>query len=141
MLLPVIGDSLAAVVLIIALFLEFKGAGFYVGLLWGALVMLGTPALNAVSQDVVTPGLKGTSWGMAVFCMYVFGGGWAPLAVGLISDAFITSLGYTDVTSLQSALYIVACSGFLASIILFIGSRSYPADMDKVKGAKLQSEK
>jgi MFS family permease len=141
MLLPVIGDSLASIVLIIALFLEFKGAGFYVGMIWGALVMFGTPALNAVSQDVVTPGLKGTAWGMAVFCMYVFGGGWAPMLVGVISDAFITSFGFTDAVSLQSALYIMACSGFIAAIIFFIGSRSYPADMDRVKGKKLESER
>jgi MFS family permease len=136
MLLPVIGDSLAAIVLITALLFEFKGAGFYIGLLWGALVMLGTPALNAVSQDVVSPAYKGMSWGMAVFCMYVFGGGWAPILVGEISR----KLG-NNAASLQTALIIAACSGFVASIILWLGSRPYPADMDKVKGAKLQTEK
>ena len=136
MLLPVIGDSLAAVVFIVALLLEFKGVGFYIGFLWGALVMLGTPALNAVSQDVVSPAYKGMSWGMAVFCMYAFGGGWAPKIVGEISQ----QLG-NDAKSLQTALIIAACSGFVASVILWIGSRYYPADMDKVKGAKLEYEK
>jgi len=136
MYLAVIGDSLAATILIIALLLEFKGAGFFVGLLWGVMVMLGTPALNAVSQDVVRPAVKGSSWGMAVFSMYVFGGGWAPLLVGEISH----KLG-DNAASLQTALMIAACCGFIASIVLWIGSRHYPSDMDKVKGAKLEAEK
>lgn len=136
MLLPVIGDILAAVVLIAAVSLDFKGPGYAIGLLWGALVMLGTPALNAVSQDVVVPAVKGMSYGMTVFCMYVFGGGWAPIIVGKISDA----LG-GGAPGLKSALIIVAFSGFVAAFIEWLGSRTYPADMDKVKNAVLEAEK
>jgi MFS family permease len=135
MFLPIIGDFMAAIILIIAVLLDFKGPGYVVGLLWGAMVMLGTPALNAVTQDVVVPALKGTSWGMAVFCMYVFGGGWAPIVVGAISDA----LG-GGVPGLRNALIIVAFSGFLAAFVLWLGSRQYPADMDKVKDAVLEAE-
>ncbi len=136
MLLPVIGDILAAIVLITALSLDMKGAGYIIGLLWGAMVMLGTPALNVVSQDVVVPAVKGLSYGMTVFCMYVFGGGWAPIIVGRISD---TMGGGAE--GLKIALIIVAFSGFIAAFFEWLGSRTYAADMDRVKGFVLESEK
>lgn len=136
MLLPVIGDILAAIVLITALSLDMKGAGYIIGLLWGAMVMLGTPALNVVSQDVVVPAVKGLSYGMTVFCMYVFGGGWAPIIVGRISDA----MG-GGAEGLKTALIIVAFSGFIAAFFEWLGSRTYAADMDRVKGFVLESEK
>ncbi len=136
MLLAMTGDGLAAAVMIAALLLDVKGAGYYLAVLWGMMVMIGTPALNAVSQDVVKPALKGTSWGMAVFCMYVFGGGWAPIVVGAISD----SLG-GGAEGLKQALIIVAFSGFVAAFLLWLGSRHYPDDMDRVKNAVLEAEK
>ena len=136
MLLAMAGDGLAAVVLIAALLLDVRGPGYVLGVIWGMLVMIGTPALNAVSQDVVMPALKGTSWGMAVFCMYVFGGGWAPIVVGAISDA----LG-GGAAGLKTALIIVAFSGIAAAFLLWLGSRHYPADMDRVKNAVLEAEK
>ena len=136
MLLAMTGDGLAAIVLIAALLLDVRGPGYVLGVIWGMMVMVGTPALNAVSQDVVMPALKGTSWGMAVFCMYVFGGGWAPIVVGAISDA----LG-GGAAGLKTALIIVAFSGIVAAFLLWLGSRHYPADMDRVKNAVLEAEK
>ena len=136
MLLPVIGDMLASIVLIVAVTLDMKGPGFVVVLLWGAMVMIGTPPLTAVTQDVVTPAVKGLSYGMSVFSMYVFGGGWGPIMVGGISDA----LG-GGAEGLKSAFYFIALAGFVAAFLLWLGSRHYPGDMDKVKGAVLQAEK
>ncbi|TAL38664.1 MAG: MFS transporter [Spirochaetes bacterium] len=136
MLLPVIGDILAAIILIIALYLEARGAGFIILCLWGAMVMVGVPPLTAVTQDVVEPAVKGLSYGMAVFCMYLFGGGWGPIVTGVISDALG---GGAD--GLKYALIIIALSGFVAAFIEWLGSRSYPADLDKVKGLVLEQEK
>jgi MFS family permease len=136
MLLPAIGDILAAIVLIVALYLDMKGAGFIVALLWGAMVMIGVPPLTAVTQDVVEPAVKGISYGMCVFCMYVLGGGWGPIIVGGISD----SLG-GGAEGLKMALYIVALAGFAASIFEWLGSRSYQTDLEKVKGITFEAEK
>jgi MFS family permease len=136
MLLAMTGDGLAAVVLIAALLLDVQGPGYVLGVIWGMMVMVGTPALNAVSQDVVMPALKGTSWGMAVFCMYVFGGGWAPIVVGVISDA----LG-GGAAGLKTALIIVAFSGIVAAFLLWLGSRHYPGTWTGVKNAVLEAEK
>ena len=136
MLLPVIGDSLAAIVLIIALYLNMQNIGFYVILLWGVLVMLGTPAITAVTQDVVPPAVKGFSYGMALFCMYFLGGAWGPILVGRLSDVF-----GGGAEGLKCALYVAALSGFVASVVLWLGSRTYPDDMAKVKDATFQVEK
>ena len=135
MLLPAIADSLAAVVLIVATTMNLQGTGYIVMCFWGVMVMIGTPALNAVTQDVVSTAFKGTSFGMAVLCMYVFGGGWGPILVGKISDM----LG-GGAYGLQQAFYVVAIAGFVSTAIFLIGARSYEADMDKVKGDSLEAE-
>jgi MFS family permease len=136
MLLPVIGDILAAIVLIIALYLNMTGPGYIVALLWGAMVMIGVPPLTAVTQDVVEPAVKGISYGMCVFCMYVLGGAWGPILVGKISDA----LG-GGAEGLKVALYIMALAGFAAAIFEWLGSKTYQADIEKVKGVTFKAEK
>lgn len=102
MLLPVIGDILASIVLIVAVTLDMKGPGFIVVLLWGAMVMIGTPPLTAVTQDVVTPAVKGLSYGMSVFSIYISGGGWGPIVVGGISDALGGGAGGSRAPSTSS---------------------------------------
>ena len=136
MLLPVIGDSLAAIILIIALYLNMQNLGFLVILLWGAMVMLGTPALTAVTQDVVPPAVKGFSYGIALFSMYFLGGAWGPILVGTFSDVF-----GGGAEGLKNALYIASLSGFVASVVLWLGSRTYADDMAKVRDTTLQEEK
>jgi len=56
--------------------------------------------------------------------------------VGVISDA----LG-GGAAGLKTALIIVAFSGIVAAFLLWLGSRHYPADMDRVKNAVLEAEK
>lgn len=152
MLIPAIMDVLCAIILIIALVFKVQGIGFYFAMLWGVLFMMGIPALSAVTQDVVTPGLKGMAWGMTVFTMYVFGGGWAPYLVGYLSDTLFvfmggTAEGLTDTEvmhlmseGLRYALMIIATSGFIGAIFFFIGAKHYPEDTNKVKDIKLEAE-
>lgn len=135
MLLPVVADGLAAITLIIATTLNMQGLGFGLMCFFGVLIMVGTPALNAVTQDVVPTALRGASFGMAVLTMYVFGGGWGPIFVGKISDI----LG-GGAYGLQQAFYIIALAGFAASLILLIGSRGYEADMKKVQHTVAEAE-
>jgi MFS family permease len=70
--------------------------------------VVGTPAKGAITQDVVHPRLKGISWGMAVFTMYLLGGSWGPVLVGTLSDR----LG-GGAAGLQTALMIAATTGIL----------------------------
>ena len=152
MLLPAVADLVSALVLIGALLLKVQGIGFYLALAWGVVFMMGLPALSAVTQDVVPPGLKGMAWGMTVLTMYVFGGGWAPYAVGAISDGIFAFLGgaaegITEAEALvfkaeglRYALMIAATSGVIGSIFFFLGAKKYPTDVEKVKDITLEAE-
>jgi MFS family permease len=152
MLLPAVADVVSALVLIGALLFKVQGIGFYLALVWGVVFMMGLPALSAVTQDVVPPGLKGMAWGMTVLTMYLFGGGWAPYAVGALSDGLFAFLGgaaegVTEAEALifkaeglRYALMIAATSGVIGSIFFFIGAKRYPEDMEKVKDIALEAE-
>ncbi len=136
MLLPALVISLSSVCLILAYLLEFRGIGYAMGILYGILAVMSAPALGAVTQDVVTPGLKSSAWGMAVLTQYVLGGGWGPLIVGAVSD----SLG-GGVEGLKIALVVASCGGLLAGFFYWLASRHYAADAEKIKGVVLETEK
>lgn len=135
MLLPAIVISLSALFIIAAYLLEFQGIGYVMGIIYGVLAVMSAPALGAVTQDVVTPGMKSSAWGMAVLTQYLFGGGWGPVIVGLLSDY----LG-GGVYGLKIALAIASCSGILAGLFFWIASRYYPGDTEKVCCATLEVE-
>lgn len=132
---PALTMAISTFMFIVALLFDFKGLGFAAAIVFGVTLMMGLPALGAISQDVVTPDKKSMSWGLNVFCMYILGGGWAPIMVGVISDY----LG-GGTWGLKIALIIVAFGGILGGILYFLGSKSYPADMEKVKYAVLEEE-
>lgn len=135
MLFPVCTMIVMTALWVPSVILQFEGLGFVLGILFGTTVMMGLPALSAITQDVVTPGLKATSWGMCVLCMYVLGGGWAPYLTGAISDA----LG-GGAHGLKVALLLVSIGGVLATICLYFGSRHYEKDVAKVSGVVLEAE-
>jgi len=130
--LPALASVLAAVVLIIMVILRFGPMGIALGFVYGILSVIGSPALNAVSQDVVPAAHKGLSMGMAVFAAYMFGGAWGPSVVGAISDA----LG-GGAQGLLIALLFCSIAGFAAGIILWLAARTYKTDMEKVAGETL----
>jgi len=78
MLLPALCLGLGSVLYIVALLYHLQGMGLIMFILFGLFIVVGLPAMSAVTQDVVPPSLKGTAWGLNVFCMYIFGGGWRP---------------------------------------------------------------
>jgi MFS family permease len=93
----------------------------------GVLYMVALPALTAANQEVVSPDRKGTSWGFAILSMFLIGG-WAPLAIGEISDA----LG-GDAWGLASGIIIVGMSGLVAAFCYYMSSRYFVQDSEKVK--------
>jgi len=126
--LPALASILAAIVLIAMVILKFGPIGIALGFVYGFLSVIGSPALNAVSQDVVPSAHKGLSMGMAVFAAYMFGGAWGPSVVGAISDA----LG-GGANGLLTAFLMTTIAGFIAALLLWLAARTYPADMEKVK--------
>jgi MFS family permease len=118
-----------------ALLLDFQGIGFAIGIVFGIFLVASNPAIYAISQDVVPPALRGVSWGMNVACQYVFGGAWGPLVVGAISDFF-----GGGTFGLRVGLLCSAISGVLGMMFFLMGSRCYPADVDKVKDLMVEPE-
>jgi predicted MFS family arabinose efflux permease len=130
MLLNGASDLLAAACAIGALLLNVDGVGYLLMCAWGAMSILGLPALSAVTQDVVNPAYKGISYGLGVFLSYLLGGAWGPVAVGAMSDALG---GGAD--GLRTGLIVVCLVGFAAAFANWLGSRTYRADVEKVGGA------
>jgi len=126
--LPALASILAAIVLIVMVILRFGPIGIALGFVYGFLSVIGSPALNAVSQDVVPAAHKGLSMGLAVFAAYMFGGAWGPSVVGAISDALG---GGAD--GLITAMLFTTIAGFIAALLLWLAARTYPADMAKVQ--------
>ncbi len=92
----------------------------------GGVSTIGIPAQQAVTQEVVRPGLKGMSFGLLMFMMY-FGGGWSPLIIGTISDSFGSGsrglvIGFAIVTTVTL---------LLSSLCFFRGARYYIQDAEK----------
>ena len=116
---------LAVAILVLHLNWQIAGA---LATAYGFIYYVGMPALGAVSQEVIPPAHKGLSWGMTIFCMYMFGGAWSPWAVGGISDALG---GGSD--GLLTAFLFTTIAGFIAALLLWMAARTYPADMAKVQ--------
>jgi MFS family permease len=134
---PAISIIAASLALVAALFLELKGPlGMGLAIAYGFLNVMGLGGLSAVSQDVAPAAQKGLIFGMMVFAMYFLGGGWAPYLVGAISNAF-----GQGAQALGTAMSIASLGGIVGGICYFIATRTYVADMDKVKDDHLLAEK
>ena len=90
------------------------------------------PAVAATTQDVVPDGLKGLSWGVAMLALYLLGGAWGPLMVGVISDAF-----HGGYQGLALGLALAGLFGFIAGAMWFMTERHVEIDMRKAKDAML----
>jgi len=102
------------------------GVLFYGIYAMGAIA--GQPAIGAVTQDVVPSELKGLSYGLAMFFMYLLGGGWSPYLTGFLSDL----LG-GDIRGLTYAMMITGSAGFIAFLCWWQAAKHYPEDREKVK--------
>ena len=100
------------------------------------ILIIGIPAVNSISQDVVSPGLKGISWGLAGVITMICGAAWSPSAVGIISDA----LG-GGASGLKAALMMMSLLGVIACFCFWRGSKHYTKDMEKVQGFTLEAER
>jgi len=85
---------------------------------------------------VVPVAQKGLVWGVTMFCVNIFGGGWSPYLVGAVSD----SLGQ-GAQALGTALMIASAGGILGGLCYLIAARPYPSDMERVRGEKLLAER
>src|ERR1035437_2010083 len=130
LLFPAISTLMSAIVLFVALVL-FKGTVQYVLLLvFGVLVLAFISGAASVTQDVIHPGLRATSYAIAVVVQNLLGASTAPVVMGKIYD----------LTNIQTALSILPFILFIGALLFWLGSRHYVKDLGLVAQIRLEAE-
>ncbi|MCE5347965.1 MAG: MFS transporter [Bacteroidales bacterium] len=128
LLFPAITTFVSAILLFMALNL-FKGTLQYIVLLiMGICIFLFISGAVSVTQDVIHPGLRATSYAIAVVVQNLLGSSMAPIAMGKLYDLY----------NIQTALSVLPFVLMLGAVLFYLGSRYYVKDMDKVVKVKLE---
>jgi predicted MFS family arabinose efflux permease len=129
LLLPAISTLTAAILLFAALFL-FKGFIQYILFLaLGIAIFLFISGATSVTQDVIHPGLRATSYAIAVVVQNLLGASMAPIVVGRIYDN----------TNIKTALAVLPFVLVIGAVLFYLGSRHYDKDMEKVAKINLEA--
>jgi predicted MFS family arabinose efflux permease len=102
-------------------------------------------SVYATLHDVVEPSLRGTAMALYFFAMYVLGASFGPIATGMASDFFTRRAAVAAGTAvftakalepfrgqgLHSAMVLIPVLSILLTLVLFAGSRTVAADMEK----------
>jgi MFS family permease len=127
---PAISAFITALIFFTAFYFLTGNIQYYVLLLGGITASAFSPAAIAVTQDVVHPGLRATSYSFCVITQNLLGSSMGPLFVGIISDRY-------DITT---AMMIVPIFSIVASVLFFIASFYYKGDLAKVERIELSVE-
>jgi MFS family permease len=125
---PALSTLISAILLFISLTL-LKGTFQYVVLLFFGITILSfISGAAAVTQDVVHPGLRASSYAIAVVVQNLLGASTAPIIMGKIYD----------ITNIQTALSLLPLVLLLGTVLFWLGSRHYVADLGKVMKIELE---
>ena len=130
LLFPAISTLLSAVVLFIALALTKGTIQYVLFLVFGILVLAFISGAASVTQDVIHPGLRATSYAIAVVVQNLLGASTAPVVMGKIYD----------LTNIQTALSILPVILLIGASLFWFGSRYYIKDLGKVTQVTLVAE-
>jgi MFS family permease len=130
LLFPALSTVLTAVLLFIALYLLDGRLRYIILVLMGISVMLFLSGAIAVTQDVIHPGLRATSYAIAVVIQNLLGSSTAPIVMGKIYD----------LADIQTALSILPFVLLIGAALFYMGSRYYVKDMTKVAKVKLEAQ-
>ncbi len=127
---PALSTLLTSIVLFMALTL-LKGTIQYIAFLtFGVLIMSFISGAASVTQDVIHPGLRATSYAIAVVVQNLLGASTAPVVMGKIYD----------LTNIQTALSILPVILFIGALLFWLGSRHYVKDLGQVVQIHLEAE-
>jgi MFS family permease len=130
LLFPALSTLLTAIVLFMALVL-LRGTVQYVAfLIFGVLIMSFVSGAASVTQDVIHPGLRATSYAIAVVVQNLLGASTAPVIMGKIYD----------LTNIQTALSILPFILCIGAFLFWLGSRHYVRDLGHVAHITLEAE-
>ncbi len=128
LLFPAFSTTLTAVLLFVSLYI-FKGIPQFIFLvLMGISIMLFISGAAAVTQDVIHPGLRATSYAIAVVIQNLLGSSMAPIVIGKIYD----------LSNIQTALSILPFVLLIGALLFWLGSRYYESDIEKVAKVHLE---
>jgi MFS family permease len=128
LLFPAISTFFSAILLFIAFFLLSGTAQIIVIFLFGGIIMTFIAGAAAVTQDVIHPGLRATSYALAVAVQNLLGSFTAPIVIGAIADTSDTA----------TAMKVLPFALLIGSLLFYLGSRYYQGDMDKVAKVRLE---
>jgi MFS family permease len=127
---PALSTLLSAIVLFIALALGKGKIQYVVLLLFGVLIMSFISGAAAVTQDVIHPGLRASSYAIAVVIQNLLGASTAPIIMGRIYD----------LTNIQTALSILPFVLIIGAFLFWLGSKYYVRDLESVTKITLEAE-
>jgi MFS family permease len=130
LLFPAISVGLTALIFFTAFYFFTGNIQYYLLLLGGVTASAFSPAAIAVTQDVVHPGLRATSYSFCVITQNLLGSSLGPLFVGIVSDRY-------DITT---AMMLVPLVSIAASVLFFIASFYYEGDIARVERVELSVE-
>ncbi|MEW6667135.1 MAG: MFS transporter [Thermodesulfobacteriota bacterium] len=130
LLFPALSSLVTAVVFFTAFYVLRGPLQYPLILLGGVLASAFSPAAIAVTQDVVHPGLRATSYSFCVISQNLLGSSLGPLFVGALSDRY----------GIESALTVVPAFSLVASALFFCASFFYARDLEKVEKVALRIE-
>lgn len=127
---PAISTLISAILLFVAL-VFFKGTVQYVVfLVFGVFVLAFISGAASVTQDVIHPGLRATSYAIAVVVQNLLGASTAPVVMGKIYD----------LTNIETALSVLPFVLLVGAFLFWLGSKYYVKDLDKVVRIHLEAE-
>ena len=117
------GSENTALVLQIGNYIQY---GFL--LITGILAAAFVPGAAAVTQELVHPGLRATSYSFCVIVQNLLGSSMGPIFVGAVSDHY----------NISTAMTILPIFSFLAGILFFIGSLFFVKDLNSVEKMEVE---
>ncbi len=99
-------------------------------LIGGMAAIMFVPAAVAVTQDVIHPGLRATSYSLCVVVQTLLGSSLGPIFTGFLSDRY----------DIQTAMTVLPIFSILAGTLFYFGSLFYNRDISKVEKVTLNFE-
>ena len=130
LLFPTLSSLLAALFLIIALWMTHGTLQYVFFLLMGVSVTAFVPAAAAVTQDVIHAGMRAMSYAVAVVVQNLLGASTAPLVIGRLYDLY----------DIKTAMNLLPFMLILGAILFYTGSRFYVRDLEKTERINLEAE-
>lgn len=130
LLFPAITSAVTGVLFFVSFYWLEGTAQYAMTLVGGITAAAFSPAAIAVTQDVIHPGLRATSYSFCVIFQNLLGSSMGPLVVGMLSDHY----------GIRTALTIVPFASLVSAILYYWASFFYADDLARVEKVKIHAE-